>query len=122
MTDNRKELDAGGLFAGILLIAVGTLFLLDRLGYADFHYAIHDYWPMVLVALGISRFVDRRRAWSGIWLIVVGLWLQATSMHWYGLTFNSSWPLLLIAAGSVLVLRALLQGIRKESTEVRDDR
>jgi hypothetical protein len=122
MNDERRHVDAGGLFAGILLIAIGTLFLLDRLGYADLHYVLHNYWPMFLVFFGLSRFFHRRKPWSGVWLIVIGLWLQVTTLHWYGVTFNSSWPLLLIAMGAVMVVRTLFHAMRGESPEARDDR
>lgn len=118
MNDERRPLDTGGLVAGILLIAIGTTFLLDRMGYIDFHMTLSDYWPMALVLFGVARFINRRR---GVWLIIIGLWLQATTLHWWNLTFDSSWPLLLIAFGAVTVVRALLHATRGESTEVRDD-
>jgi len=120
MNEQKRDRDSGGLFAGIMLIVIGTLFLLDRLGYADVHDVLHNYWPMFLVVFGLSRFVHRRRAWSGVWLIVIGLWLQATTLHLWGVTFNSSWPLLLIAIGGVMVLRTLLGAARGKSLEDGD--
>lgn len=120
MNEQKRHRDAGGLFAGIMLIVIGTLFLLDHLGYADLHDVLHNYWPMFLVAFGLSRFVHRRRAWSGVWLIVIGLWLQATTLHLWGVTFESSWPLLLIAIGGVMVLRTLLGAARGKSLEDGD--
>jgi hypothetical protein len=120
MNEQKRNPDAGGLFAGIMLIGIGTLFLLDRLGYADLHDVLHNYWPMFLVVFGLSRFVHRRRSWSGVWLIVIGLWLQATTLHLWGVTFDSSWPLLLIAIGGVMVLRTLLAATRGKSLEDGD--
>jgi len=122
MNEERKRLDSGGLFAGVLLMAIGSMFLLDRMGYADLHDVLHNYWPMFLVALGVSRFLKRRRAWSGVSLIVIGLWLQATTLHWWNLTFDSSWPLLLIGFGAVMVARTLTGVVRGDSEEARDDR
>lgn len=108
MNEEKRTLDAGALVAGLLLIAIGTIFLLDRMGYADFH-ALRDFWPLALVLFGVARFTHRRRGrWSGIWLIIIGLWLQVTTLHWWGLTFDSSWPLLVIAFGAVMVGRAVL--------------
>jgi hypothetical protein len=117
----KRQFDASGLFAGLLLIAIGSLFLLDRLGYGDFHVIVHEYWPMILVLLGITRLFNGRKPWGGIWLIVIGLWLQATTSHWYDLTFDTSWPLLVIAIGAVMVVRALLNAMSGQS-EARDDR
>jgi hypothetical protein len=116
MNEEKRTLDAGGLVAGLLLIAIGTIFLLDRLGYVDFH-ALHDYWPLLLVIFGLVRFTNRKHGrWSGIWLIIIGLWLQVTTVHWWGMTFDSSWPLLVIAFGAVMVARAVMN-----ATEARHD-
>jgi len=121
MNEEKKQLDSGSLFCGVLLIVIGSMFMLDRMGYADLHDVLHNYWPMFLVALGISRFLRRRTAWSGVSLIVIGLWLQATTLHWWDLTFNSSWPLLLIGFGAVMVGRTLTGLLRGDSTEARHD-
>ena len=124
MNEERKQLDTGSLFAGVLLMAIGAMFFLDHMGYADLHDILHTYWPMFLVALGVSRSLKRRHAWSGASLIVVGLWLQVTKLHWWGLTFDSSWPLLLIGIGAVMVVRNLTGTVRRheELPEARDDR
>jgi hypothetical protein len=117
MNDERRPLDSGGLVAGILLIAVGTMFLLDRIGYIDFHMTLTDYWPMALVLFGASRFLNGpRRRMSGVWMIIIGLWLQAINLHWWDMTFASSWPLLVIAIGAMMVVRAVLNAM-----EVRHD-
>ena len=48
------------LFAGIVLIILGTLLLLERLGifYGD---VWEVFWPTVLIALGISMLWEHRR-------------------------------------------------------------
>jgi hypothetical protein len=107
----RHHRDRSSLFTGLLFIGIGTLFLLDRLDVADFGDLIRTWWPMFLVFIGVSRFFERRRVWSGAWLIAVGLWLQATVLHLFGLRFNNSWPLLLIALGAVMTLRALFDTV-----------
>jgi len=112
MNEEKRPFDSAGLVGGIMLIAVGTMFLLDRMGYIDFHMTLSDYWPMALVLLGVTRFLNRpRRRMSGVWLIVIGLWLQATTLHWWDMTFESSWPLLVIAFGAVMVVRAALSAM-----------
>jgi LiaF transmembrane domain len=121
MNEEKKQLDSGSLFCGVLLIVIGSMFMLDRMGYADLHDVLHNYWPMFLVAFGISRFLRRRHAWSGVSLIVIGLWLQATTLHWWDLTFDSSWPLLLIGFGAVMVARTLTGVLRGDSSEARHD-
>jgi predicted membrane protein len=41
------------LFWGILLIAVGVLFLLEQRGTVDAVYILTNYWPLILVVLGL---------------------------------------------------------------------
>jgi hypothetical protein len=113
MSDNRRSIDTGALFWGVLLIGVGTIFLLDRFDIADLHFVIRTWWPLFIVAMGISKLVEPRGRWSGLWLIAVGAWLQITTLHLFGLTFASSWPLLLIAIGAGMVVRTLFEGMRR---------
>jgi hypothetical protein len=103
-----NRIHTGKLMTGLLLIAAGTLFLFEQLGYGNAGIIIENYWPMFIVAIGASRL--GQRPWSGIWMIIVGLWLQATTLHLWGLTFHTSWPLLLIAMGAAMVVRTFLPG------------
>jgi len=118
-SENRQHPDLHGLFTGIVLIVAGALFLLDRMDYLEFHDVAHRYWPMFLVLLGVLKLTSGRRPWSGIWLIIIGCWLQATTLHLWGLTFDTSWPLLLIGIGATMVLRTLLLGV--PHSEARHD-
>ena len=45
---------------GVILIALGVLFILDNFGYLDFGYVISTYWPLILVAIGIKIILDKR--------------------------------------------------------------
>ncbi len=130
MNEQRRPIDTDTLFWGILLIGMGTLFLLERLHIGDVHHVIRNYWPLFLVAIGVSKLFKPERAWSGLWLIAVGAWLQAVTLHLYDLTYESSWPLLLIILGGGMVLRAVFECTRRHrrqesndtpSTEVRHD-
>ena len=51
----------------------------------------------------------RRRGASvgGIWLIGVGVWMLAAQMHFFGLDFHTSWPLLVVLSGIIIVIRGL---------------
>ena len=108
----RKPVDTDALFWGVLLIGLGTVFLLERLHIGDMHYVIRNYWPVFLIAVGVSKFFKPGRAWSGLCMIAVGSWLLAVTLHLYDLTYSSSWPLLLIILGGGMVLRAVFEGTR----------
>lgn len=95
--------DAGTLFVGLVLIGLGAIFLLHM------QHALHHWWPMLVVFLGVSRVP--RNVWSGVWLIAIGTWLQFIQLHLFDLTYGNSWPLLLIALGGVITLRALFEAV-----------
>jgi len=116
---NGLKSERASLTHGLLLIAIGTVFLLDEFRVADFHDTFHYYWPMTLVLFGVADLFQRRSVWRGLWLIAVGAWLQATVLHLFGLTFRNSWPLLLIVLGAGMTLRAFFDTVLAEPKEER---
>jgi hypothetical protein len=109
MNDSQpRPINTRLLFCGAALTVIGALFLLDRLGLVDVYFFFRRFWPLFIIMAGASRLFSRRSAWSGVWLIGVGGWLQIATLHLFGMTFNSFWPLLLIGLGGGVILRALL--------------
>ena len=51
----------GNFFWGLVCITLGVLFLLDNLGYADFHDVIKNYLPLILIFWGLSMLVRKRQ-------------------------------------------------------------
>ena len=49
------------LTAGLILMTMGFVFLMDRMGYFSFHDAVRLYWPLILIAMGVSRLLRRAR-------------------------------------------------------------
>lgn len=95
---------------GLLLIAVGTLVLLDRLHYIDAG-AYWRYAPLLLVVVGINQTIgypSPREFGNGLWTVFIGLWLFACLEHVFGLTFRNSWPLFILAWGVKLVCEPLV--------------
>lgn len=109
MNESTRHLDAGALVGGLILIGLGVLFFLDRFHVANFGHLIGTYWPLIIVMVGLPKLFYPRTMWSGVWLIALGLWLQAVSLHLYHLTFGNSWPLVLIALGAGIVLRTFFE-------------
>jgi len=99
---------------GLIVLVIGLLMLVDRVNYFDVS-AMQLFPGMVLIALGLARMaladVDRaaeRRAnpvRHGLWLMTVGTWLILNALHVFGLTYRTSWPLLLIASGAFIIAR-----------------
>lgn len=109
MNDERQNgRESGLLVTGIILIVLGSIFLLDRFTAIEFGSVIRTWWPMFVVGAGVARLIARDSVWNGLWLIGVGAWLQAVQLELFGLTYRNSWPLLLIVLGAGMVVRSLL--------------
>lgn len=61
---------------GVGLLVAGVLLLLDQLGVADTTAVVADWWPVVVVGLGLGQLYERRWG-SGAVTVVVGLVLLA---------------------------------------------
>ncbi|HEX6465089.1 MAG TPA: DUF5668 domain-containing protein [Vicinamibacterales bacterium] len=118
-----RSLRFGIVVAGLILLALGATVLLDPSGVTWFHTA-----PLVLIALGASMLLDRTGGpdsvpdadvnsrgrssscartnyTAGLWLIGIGAWMLVSQNHLWGLSFATSWPLLLVLMGAVIVIR-----------------
>jgi hypothetical protein len=110
MTATTREKRADGLVGGLILIALGAVFLLGQQGLFGAA-GIRDWWPLIVVALGVGKLVtggDGRRRRGGFWLVFIGLWLLANTNHFFGLDWHNSWPIVLIGAGLMMTINALL--------------
>jgi hypothetical protein len=112
--EKRAHIDHGKLVAGLVLITLGVLFLLDRFDVADFSDVIRHYWPTFIIIMGVSKLRRRELVWSGLWLVIVGTWLQLVTSRLFGLTYGNSWPLILMALGAGIILRTLVESARRE--------
>jgi phosphoglycerol transferase MdoB-like AlkP superfamily enzyme len=111
-----KRVDSSALFTGLMLIGIGVLFLLDRMNIADFGYVMRNYWALIPAAFGVQKLIQGQ-IWSGLWLITIGAWLLISHLHLFGLTYGSSWPLLLIALGAGMVVRTVYETARGSEPE-----
>lgn len=62
--NDQKKLDGDALFWGLLLVALGALFLLNNLGVLNLYLSnIFQLWPLIIIGIGIS-FLSLRGAWG----------------------------------------------------------
>ena len=97
----RRPRRGGHWVMGLVLVGLGTLFLLDNLAYIHIG-AWTPYWPFIIGCVGVGRIIDARGAADvskGGFLIFVAFWLYACLQHVWGLGFQNSWPMVLIALG-----------------------
>jgi hypothetical protein len=103
--------NAGQIGVGTAVLAMGVLLLADRRLQPEIP-LMRSWWPLVLIAMGVSRAACARSARdgqlrSGTWLVMVGIWALMSDWHLFGLTFGTSWPLLVIASGVMIIWRAV---------------
>ncbi len=120
MNDTRRHIDGDQIFWGLLLMTGGTLLLLNRLGVADFSWAMRRFWPLIILIIGVSKLFHRSTIWAGLWMICLGSWLQAVTLHLYGFTYRSSWPLLLVIIGGGMILRTIVETTRRRNAAEGD--
>lgn len=106
-TGDEPVLDLGRMLVGLVILAVGTLYLLDAADVLDAGKVVDDWWPAVIVAAGLLTLAERPPA------VLRGAVLTAAGA--VGLLFTTGvldedawryvWPLAVIAAGLAVLLR-----------------
>jgi hypothetical protein len=107
MSDKAKR-TAGTILLGGILILAGALVLLDNLDVLSLRFNIGDWWPLILIVLGVVHIVDSRRLFdfSGLFLILLGgvfLAAELGAIRWDDVWLY--WPAVLILLGLSLLFR-----------------
>jgi hypothetical protein len=100
----------GTLIAGVILLTLGFVFLLDNFDVIYIGEPVSHFWPLIIVAIGLARILQAESSWErrrGFAWIYIGLWLLVSVLHMFGLTFHNSWPLLLIGFGVNAIWKAV---------------
>ena len=88
----------GRWIVGGALISVGILFLLMNVGIIErFH--LWQFWPVILMVIGINKFLQPYHHAEGFWLFFLGVWLQVSILHIWDLGFRDTWPAVLVGLG-----------------------
>ncbi len=106
----RRSNPFGGLLAGAILAGIGVLLLLQNLGIILVD-DLWDYWPVILIVVGISRAASAwdfgGRVWGGIVAFVGAVFLIKNLGLLHGSVWGFFWPVILIAIGLGLLAKAL---------------
>lgn len=120
--DGRQPVHPGRIGAGAVLMALGISMLLDRTDLLG-RYAWQAFPGIILIMFGVIGLVTNWRACDGrrsnplggIWMIFIGTWLIGNATHAFGMSYEHSWPLLIVAGGIIIVLKELVPRLREES-------
>lgn len=94
------------LGTGLFLIALGVLLALDQWHGSPFH-RTSALWPLILIALGLSRMVDRGfLSWGAHALMVTGVAFELQALG-HEVWVHRLWPLGVVWVGIIITLRAL---------------
>jgi predicted membrane protein len=91
-----------GVLPGLILIAIGTLFLLDHMDIIHMG-SLWKFWPLILIALGFSKLLVEHNRVSGVLLILVGAYFQLNHLGILNLSWNTFWPVILIVGGILMI-------------------
>lgn len=101
---------AGGLIIGLGVIAVGVLFLLRNVGILYFD-DIWQFWPVILIVVGLSKLSNTHSASSVTSGLIIGgigtVFLLRNLGYIYGNIWEYIWPGVLIAVGLMILVRHL---------------
>lgn len=106
----------GRIFWGLLLIVMGVVFLLDRMGRLDFGDLVSDYWPVVFILIGISILLSNnfRNIGSGIFFILFGVFFLLIEWGIFRSAARFAWPVAIIVAGLWILLRPAVGRAKKD--------
>lgn len=125
----RRGIPTPQLVMGVIVLALGVVFLLDNLGVTGARGAL-AYWPAILILVGGGKLLRARsvpQAVAGSVWTLAGTWLLLNNLDVIDRSFWSAlrtyWPLILVAVGLSILWRALQGREGCDSVEnVRDPR
>jgi hypothetical protein len=97
---------------GLGFVALGTLFLLDNLGYVDAG-QYWRWWPVVFVAIGLAKVLQpgpHGGKMGGFIFIFIGAWLLLSSLDVIDFSPFHFWPILLVLIGLSMIVRGMSRG------------
>jgi predicted membrane protein len=102
------------MIPGIILVGIGALFLLGNLHIVRIH-DWFDYWPVILIAIGLVQLVDANHSGgrvTGAVLLGLGALFLADNLGYIWFSLWDLWPLALIGVGVMMLLNRTAWGPR----------
>lgn len=96
------------VFVGGLIVALGGIFLANNLGLLNLGGGILQWWPLILIAVGVWLLISSgfRNLVAPLILIGIGT-IFLTGNLLPSIDILDYWPAILIAVGALILVRAL---------------
>ena len=110
--ENNTNRASSQVVLGLLVVGMGVLFLLDNLDILNFRHAI-GFWPLVFIVAGCAALFGhgpRSGNYMGGVLIAVGVLMILGRLGFFHISWDTLWPLVMIALGGLVLYRSLGPG------------
>jgi len=109
---------APSLVAAVIIIVVGAVLFLDRMGLADVGELLR-YWPVLLILLGAANLLrpEQSSRVGGTGLVIFGGLFLLHNLGYLRVDWSTIWPLFIVGVGVLLLIRAL-EGRKQTQTPV----
>lgn len=91
-----------GLLPGAVLIVIGTVVLLDHMGYLSAD-RLWKFWPVLLIVWGAAKLIEACNRVFGAIVALLGVLLLLHNLGYTRLNWADLWPLVLIGVGLSLI-------------------
>lgn len=111
-TDRGAANPSSQVILGLLVVGMGVLFLLDNLNILSFRHAI-GFWPLAFIVAGLLALFGqgpRSGNYMGAVLVGVGVLMMLGRTGILYVSWDTLWPLALIALGGLVLYRSLGPG------------
>jgi predicted membrane protein len=121
---SRLKENSGRIFWGLVLVIIGGLFLLDTLNVAEAGHLLSDYWPVILILVGLWILVSSgwRNLLTSLILVALGVVFLLINLNILEHNvWNYAWPLAIVVAGLWLILRPAFRRTQGKLPEFKGD-
>lgn len=120
----RKRHGSPGIWPGFILVLVGAGLLAREFGLVPREVRAVDFWPVVVMVMGISSFGRARGFLGGLFALVfvaMGGLLLAGNLHMIAFPAARLWPVLLVLLGLSFIVRGRYRRGFRSARWVRPD-
>ena len=99
--------DYGRILLGLVVVAIGIVYLLEGAGVVDASHVVADYWPAVIVATALFQIAEgtHGRIEPAVLLVAGSVLLLVTLGVITGNVWDYVWPTAIIVAGIFIITR-----------------